>query len=246
MGKTLIIQGADFSQVSVEKVDFYNSVIINTNVSPDGGGSVSGGGAYLEGDIITLVATPNRGYKFTQWSDGNTNSTRTITVGNHSETYTAIFSQASPGTIEWYRDARSYESSATRTQETTQLDYILSSDKLSNLHGETVNVVRFVPGSSNQTVKIYDIDFGENSIATEIGSHVITSEDIANGYVQVSISDHIVSGTNIGIGLAVGGTSGYKYEIIGGDEKMWIVQDGTPAKGTTGGRITAISVGYMY
>ena len=151
-----------------------------------------------------------------------------------------------PPMSQYYRDARSYESSATIIQSTSRQNYILSSDKLSNLHGKTVNVVRFVPGDVNQTVKIYDIDFEENPIAIEIGSHVITSEDIANGYVQISIPNHIVSGTNIGIGLAVGGTSGYKYNISGGDEKVWVLQNGTVAKGTEGTRITAISVGYMH
>lgn len=54
------------------------------------GGSVTGGGVYESGTSVTLTATPNTGYKFKQWSDGNTNATRTVTVTANA-TYTAQF-----------------------------------------------------------------------------------------------------------------------------------------------------------
>ncbi len=43
-------------------------------------GTVSGSGTYNEGATATITATPKIGYKFVQWSDGDTNATRTITV----------------------------------------------------------------------------------------------------------------------------------------------------------------------
>lgn len=43
-------------------------------------GSVSGAGEYEEGSTVTIRATPNSGYRLKQWSDGNTNATRQITV----------------------------------------------------------------------------------------------------------------------------------------------------------------------
>ena len=45
-------------------------------------GSVSGGGEYEKGSIATIKATPNEGYSFLQWSDGNTDNPRSITVTN--------------------------------------------------------------------------------------------------------------------------------------------------------------------
>ncbi|MBQ3087249.1 MAG: hypothetical protein IJC45_07935 [Clostridia bacterium] len=54
------------------------------------GGTVTGGGEYENGTTATLTATPNAGYVFKQWSDGNTNATRTITVTANA-TYTAEF-----------------------------------------------------------------------------------------------------------------------------------------------------------
>lgn len=53
-------------------------------------GTVSGGGTYNAGTSVTISATANSGYHFTQWNDGNTNATRTIIV-NGNATYIASF-----------------------------------------------------------------------------------------------------------------------------------------------------------
>ena len=53
-------------------------------------GTVTGGGVYDEGTILTITATPNQGYRFVSWNDGNTNSSRTITVTGNA-TYIANF-----------------------------------------------------------------------------------------------------------------------------------------------------------
>lgn len=43
-------------------------------------GTVSGGGTYEYGTSVILTVTPDNGYKFEKWSDGNTQNPRTITV----------------------------------------------------------------------------------------------------------------------------------------------------------------------
>ena len=53
-------------------------------------GTVAGSGVFKVGEQITLKATANEGYKFTQWSDGNTDNPRTVTVTSD-VTYTAEF-----------------------------------------------------------------------------------------------------------------------------------------------------------
>lgn len=58
-------------------------------------GTVTGGGTYNEGTTVTLTATPANGYHFTQWNDGNTNATRTITV-TADATYIASFEANAP------------------------------------------------------------------------------------------------------------------------------------------------------
>lgn len=49
------------------------------SLSASGGGTVSGAGTYDVGTSAMIKATPNAGYKFVKWSDGNTSATRTIT-----------------------------------------------------------------------------------------------------------------------------------------------------------------------
>lgn len=61
-------------------------------VTAGSGGTVTGGGNYEAGSTATLTATPNANYRFVQWSDGNTNATRTITVTGNA-TYTATFAR---------------------------------------------------------------------------------------------------------------------------------------------------------
>lgn len=91
MGKILIIKGANFSAVAVDKVEPDTGVLITVVASPTGGGAVSGGGRYEEGAQVQISAVANDGYKFARWDDGDTNTTRTITVGSSAKTYTAIF-----------------------------------------------------------------------------------------------------------------------------------------------------------
>ena len=53
-------------------------------------GSVTGSGSYTYLDTATLTATPNAGFRFLHWNDGDTNATRTVVVTRDSA-FTAIF-----------------------------------------------------------------------------------------------------------------------------------------------------------
>lgn len=97
MGKTLIIKGADFSSVAVGTTPITPSepseptkATITLNVSPSGGGTVSGGGSYDIGSTVSISAVAASGYTFVRWNDGNTNATRNVSVSSN-VTYTAIF-----------------------------------------------------------------------------------------------------------------------------------------------------------
>ena len=65
---------------------------VTTNVTPEGSGTVEGGGTYEAGTNIVLTATANTGYTFSQWSDGNTQNPRTVTVTDNLS-FTAQFTQ---------------------------------------------------------------------------------------------------------------------------------------------------------
>ena len=63
------------------------------------GGTVSGGGTFKEGKEIEIKATANDGYHFLNWSDGNTENPRSITV-SEDMALTAVFEYEGSQTTE--------------------------------------------------------------------------------------------------------------------------------------------------
>ncbi len=60
-------------------------VLINSytlTVLSSEGGSVTGGGEYEEGTEVTVSATPEEGYEFTGWSDGESSQSRVVTINS--------------------------------------------------------------------------------------------------------------------------------------------------------------------
>ncbi len=76
----------------VEPVVRYTLTVSSANASM---GTVSGGGTYVAGTTVTIVATPNSGYRFVRWSDNDTNATRSVTVSANAS-YTATFEAVTP------------------------------------------------------------------------------------------------------------------------------------------------------
>ena len=67
-----------------------NSYILTVQSSNPAIGTTSGGGSYNYLTPVNITANPNAGYHFTQWSDGNTDNPRLVTVTQNA-TYTAQF-----------------------------------------------------------------------------------------------------------------------------------------------------------
>ena len=65
------------------------STITVMNANPEWG-NVGGSGVYYYQNLVSLTATPNYGYHFSQWQDGNTQNPRTIVI-NQDSTFTAYF-----------------------------------------------------------------------------------------------------------------------------------------------------------
>ncbi|HVM60017.1 MAG TPA: leucine-rich repeat domain-containing protein [Verrucomicrobiae bacterium] len=71
------------------------TAVITVVAGPSNAGTVSGGGTYAVGSSQQISASPNSGWRFTAWSDGNTQNPRTITVAAGGATYTANFAVSS-------------------------------------------------------------------------------------------------------------------------------------------------------
>ena len=76
--------------MSVTAYFTYNQYSIALAVDTAIHGSVSGAGSYNYLSTHTITATPNYGYHFTQWSDGDTNNPRTLTL-TQDTSFTALF-----------------------------------------------------------------------------------------------------------------------------------------------------------
>ena len=81
---TLVAEFAPKSQVQV---------LLGVDNASKGMGSVSGSGIFYSGDWVTITATPNSGYHFVEWSDGNGNATREIYL----QSDTTLFATFAPG-----------------------------------------------------------------------------------------------------------------------------------------------------
>ncbi len=80
-------------------------------------GSVTGGGTYSYGAAVTLTATANDGYRFVEWSDGNSSNPRNITVSQDLNLTATFALESTPQTVEVYQNA---------TANTTKILYALT------------------------------------------------------------------------------------------------------------------------
>ena len=125
-------------------------------------GTVTGDGSYYEGTEVTLTATAKGGYVFVDWSDGNTNETRTFTAGvDMPETLTANFKVAVPRA--WAYDLRKGEDSGNYTFTFTATSdgnaTILFTDKDGNAVAPTQEDVGAVTAGETKTVSIAKTQF---------------------------------------------------------------------------------------
>lgn len=162
---------------------------IETATSDSIAGSVAGGGAYFSGDVATLSADANPGYRFVSWSDGHPYSLRLVTV-THDENFTAIFEPiplhtltvvANDDTMGEVSGSGEYEEGATVTLTATPYEgYCLLYWSFTN---ETNDTVEYTIPTSDATVTAY---FAPCDEAFETVEHTPTYRKIfRNGQILV-------------------------------------------------------------
>ncbi|MBQ7697491.1 MAG: InlB B-repeat-containing protein [Paludibacteraceae bacterium] len=82
------VGGADATYTATFAPDRF---MLNALSANEAHGTVSGSGEYDYNSVVTIKATPAKGYAFAQWSDGNKSAQRNVTIGLGDATYTATF-----------------------------------------------------------------------------------------------------------------------------------------------------------
>lgn len=90
-----------FNEITVTKsakAKTFGEILFEVSTEPNqsGWGSTSGDDKVVHGSTVQITATPNYGYKFVSWDDGNTDNPRTVTVTD-AQHYIAIFEKDSFG-----------------------------------------------------------------------------------------------------------------------------------------------------
>ena len=161
---------------------------IVTSSNPTTGGEVSGAGTYVPDATATLIATPNPGYIFSRWNDGNKNNPRTITV-TQDTSFTAYFGVCSDtnvvetvivcGSYTWIDGITYTESNNTATYTLTNA---AGCDSTVTLHLTINNPVH--TSTTETTCVSYTWTAGTGTTYTESGIYLHSHED-ANGCIQV-------------------------------------------------------------
>ncbi len=93
-GETIFVKDVDNINdgypVLAWQLDNNPAIVVSCNNTQ---GTVFGTGSYPKGTNATISATPNSGYVFTRWNDGDTSNPRTIKVTENAQ-YVALFEQA--------------------------------------------------------------------------------------------------------------------------------------------------------
>jgi len=77
-----------------------------------GNGSVLGGGWYPAETVVFLVASPDAGFQFTGWSDGELSNSRSVVVPKGGASFTATFAPIPRGVLRFQQSAYSVTESA--------------------------------------------------------------------------------------------------------------------------------------
>ncbi len=94
--RTITISASDITL----EAQFAQNALITITAGSNGTIGGSDNGRYAQGETLTLTAIPAMGYCFSQWSDGNINNPREITVGKDDISLTAEFAKPTIATVD--------------------------------------------------------------------------------------------------------------------------------------------------
>ena len=170
-------------------------------------GDVTGGGQHAYNNVITLTATPKLGCLFIQWSDGNANPTRQITVKGNAK-YTAQFAVDPTVTINTITVTSANETMGTVEGGNTYVEGTVATLKAIANYG--YHFTQWSDGNKDnpRTVlvsgnKTYTAQFAKNNykVTTEVNADEMGVVDGSGSYAYLS-----------SVSLAATANTGYYFE----------------------------------
>lgn len=165
-----------------------SSALITVQANPSAGGTASGGGLYLIGATKQIAASPNSGWTFAGWNDGNSQNPRTVTVTSGGGTYTANL----------IRDIMPTTSGMSVTNPVMQFN------NLAVVAAGDANVFAFDAGDWASNTLYYIWTFGDGDVSNRSTSstpeHVYTN---CGPYAAGVVVDDGVNSTNASFTVAV-------------------------------------------
>ena len=174
---------AVWKEFNIIAVNNDNSYTLTVSANDPLFGNVTGSGEYAAGLEVELTATPNAGYHFVCWNDGNQSATRTVTVSSDA-TYTALFAA----------DVVAQEEVVTVYAEQTTAT--ITAELIDNDDVESYRFVIYYQGAvfctclldkDGQTLQVDYADNEPNSIPTRLNMPAQALNE-ANG-LNISVSD---------------------------------------------------------
>jgi hypothetical protein len=154
---------------------------VNVSANDNARGTVTGNGSYAKDSTATIVATANNGHRFLKWSDGVTDSSRTITVISDTNII-AIFDVMHSVNVSANDNARgtvtgngSYAKDSTATIEATANNghrFLKWSDDITD-NPRTITVL-----SDTNIMAIFDVMYTVNVSANDNARGTVTGSDI--------------------------------------------------------------------
>jgi len=115
--KSLTVTGSMDEALTVGATFALEQFTISATAANPAMGSVTGGNTYSYGAAVTLTATANDGYRFVEWSDGNSSNPRNLTASENLNLTATFALESTPQTVEVYQNA---------TANTTKILYALT------------------------------------------------------------------------------------------------------------------------
>ena len=229
------IEDVKVDGVSIGAVSTYNFTNVTTNhtihatfrlksytiivsANPPAGGSVSGGGNYTHGDTVNLLATPNEGYEFVNWTENGVQvsantaysftatGNRTLVANFRLKTYTITAAAGAGGSIDPAGNVNVTHGSNQSFTITPDTGYDIEDVKVDGVSVGAVSSYTFNKVTANHTI----------SVTFKLKTYTLTTNVVGQGTVTKNPDKATYTHGEV-VQLTANPSAGWAFNIWSGD-----------------------------